>query len=88
MSHVLAAVSGVWTIASVFVIALRGNLLQPWATLDGSAALVAFIRILLSLSVRSLTFFSMTAGLQSKSLALSLSLLYGGSPSTSFGASK
>lgn len=45
ISYILAAASGVWTVASTLLIALRGNILRPWATFDGSEALVGFIHI-------------------------------------------
>lgn len=45
ISYLLAVVSGVWTVASTILIALRGNLSRPWATYDGSEALVGFIHI-------------------------------------------
>ena len=49
--------------------------------------MVSFTHILPSLTLRGLTFSSMFDGLESKSSALSLRLLCGRSPSTSFGAS-
>ncbi|EXJ66100.1 uncharacterized protein A1O5_10715 [Cladophialophora psammophila CBS 110553] len=39
MSYILAGVTGVWVLASTLVIALRGDLGRPWATLDGSETL-------------------------------------------------
>lgn len=41
MSYVLSGISGVWTVVSTFVIALRGDLSRPWETLDGTRALVS-----------------------------------------------
>ncbi|KIX02270.1 uncharacterized protein Z518_08209 [Rhinocladiella mackenziei CBS 650.93] len=39
LSYILAAVSGVWTTASILVIALRPDIAHPWATLDGAEVL-------------------------------------------------
>jgi hypothetical protein len=87
MAYVLATVSGVWTIASILVIALRGNLIQPWTTLDGSEAMVGFLHTLPYLNLLGLMSSSMFDGLESKSSALSLRFLCGRSPSSPFGAS-
>lgn len=40
-AHILAAVSGFWTLASVIAVAARGSAAAPWAVLDGSKALVS-----------------------------------------------
>ena len=40
MAYTLSVVSGTWTLVSTLIVALRGNLTRPWATLDGSQALV------------------------------------------------
>ena len=40
LSYILAAMSGVFIIAGILVITLRGDLSHPWTTLDGSEALV------------------------------------------------
>jgi hypothetical protein len=44
MSYILAGISAVWLAASMLAIALRGNLSRPWATLDGTNAMVSAIR--------------------------------------------
>lgn len=54
ISYILAAASGLWTVASTILIALRGNLSRPWATYDGSEALVGFIHIPSYLTLLSL----------------------------------
>ncbi|KAJ6786768.1 hypothetical protein PWT90_10742 [Aphanocladium album] len=41
-ARILAACSGVWTIASLFAVALRGDVSRPWSTLDGTQPM--FIR--------------------------------------------
>jgi len=46
MSYILVAVSGVWTAVSTLVVALRPNIARPWATLDGTEALVGLIQLL------------------------------------------
>ena len=43
MSYILAVASGLWVLVSTLLIALRGDLARPWATLDGSEALVGSI---------------------------------------------
>lgn len=35
MSYIMAGVAGGWTAVSILVVALRGDLSQPWAVLDG-----------------------------------------------------
>jgi hypothetical protein len=46
MSYILAAVSEVWTVVSILIVALRPNIARPWATLDGAEALVGFVQLL------------------------------------------
>lgn len=41
MSYILGGISILWLVASTLAIALRGDLSQPWATLDGSGELWA-----------------------------------------------
>jgi hypothetical protein len=40
-AYILAAVSVAWTVVSMFVIAFRGDISRPWATLDGTHAMVS-----------------------------------------------
>lgn len=42
----VTGLSGLWTIAAVPIIGLRGNLQRPWSTLDGAEALVSDLRLL------------------------------------------
>jgi hypothetical protein len=41
MAHILSGVAAVWTTASLFVVALRGDLSKPWATLNGTQGMVS-----------------------------------------------
>jgi hypothetical protein len=43
MAMGLAATSGLWTLASALLIALRGDLSHPWRTLDGTQGLVSTV---------------------------------------------
>ena len=45
MSHVLAGVSGGWTVTSILVVAVRPDTTRPWSTLDGTDALVSRINV-------------------------------------------
>jgi hypothetical protein len=42
LAHGFTIAFGVWTVASIFIVALRGQLSTPWDTLDGAQTL--FIR--------------------------------------------
>lgn len=44
MARTLTAICGVWTVAAIFTIAIRGKLTQPWDTRDGSDILVRALR--------------------------------------------
>lgn len=40
-AHILATISGIWTLASVIAVAARGTVASPWAVMDGSKPLVS-----------------------------------------------
>ncbi|KAJ9607858.1 hypothetical protein H2200_007937 [Cladophialophora chaetospira] len=66
-SHIIAAVSGLWTLVSTLVVALRGDLARPWAKLDGSE----------SLFHRWIAIEAVGLGIEVALWALSISLIWG-----------
>ena len=37
----LTCACGLWTVASMSIVAIRGNVLEPWRTTDGSQTMVS-----------------------------------------------
>jgi hypothetical protein len=72
----MIGVSTVWAAASMLVVGLRGSLENPWATLDGSQAMVRGPKIFFLLCYVLMTL-SIFAGLHLKSLGCSLRLFSG-----------
>lgn len=65
----LVGLSAVWTVTCMLVIALRGDLGNPWSTLDGSSAMVSLLSPFMRHIRTWLTLGSMCAGLRSRSPA-------------------
>lgn len=47
VAYILCIIAGIWTVASILVVALRGDLSQPWALLDGTQSLVCRCQLLI-----------------------------------------
>ena len=71
MSYALAGASGVWILAAVLGVALRGDLSRPWETLDGSQGLyirwiiVEVLGLAIEVALMAMSF-ALIGGLQMK----------------------
>lgn len=39
-ANLLAGIAGAWTVASLILVVVRGDVSEPWATLDGTQPMV------------------------------------------------